>query len=136
MPMLLDTGVLVALLDRRDAHHGQLSRLSAPLTLCEGVLAEACYHLGSVGLSTWGPLAFVERGAVRIEPLSADDVMQVRYLMERYRNVPMDFVDACLVVLADRLLDATILTVDSDFFVYRSRLGTVPTVVHPATHAI
>jgi predicted nucleic acid-binding protein len=53
----------------------------------------------------------------RLEESSA----AVRALMERYARVPMDFADACLVSLADSLGTGRILTLDSDFHVYRWR---------------
>jgi len=39
--------------------------------------------------------------------------------MAKYADVPMDFADACLVVLAERLGSDLIFTIDSDFRVYR-----------------
>ncbi len=53
----------------------------------------------------------------RLEP-SADIV---RRLMGKYRSVPMDFADACLVAMADELDTGRILTLDRDFTVYRWR---------------
>ena len=41
--------------------------------------------------------------------------------MKRYASVPMDLADACLVQLADMLETGAILTLDSDFEVYRWR---------------
>ena len=46
-PILLDTGVIVALLDRSERRHGDCVRaidaVDAPLVTCEPVIAEACY---------------------------------------------------------------------------------------------
>ena len=41
--------------------------------------------------------------------------------MKRYARVPMDLADACLVALADALDSGRILTLDSDFRIYRWR---------------
>ena len=45
-PVLLDTGAIVALLDRSERRHGDfaeaLDALDAPLVTCEAVIAEAC----------------------------------------------------------------------------------------------
>ena len=99
------------------------------------MLAEACYHLGSVGVDTTGPLAFVARGALTLEPLRSGDVSVVGTLMAKYHDVPMDFVDACLVALASRLESVVVLTVDSDFFIYRDAGGRAVETIHPSTHA-
>ena len=39
--------------------------------------------------------------------------------MRRYRNVPMSFADACLVALVNRTENGSVLTLDSDFRIYR-----------------
>lgn len=138
--VLLDTGVLVAALDRRDAHHAwaaaQLERFAAPLVTCEGVLAEACYHLASVGLRADGPVSALRQGVARLEALTAADIDLVGDLMARHANVPMDFVDGCLVALASRLPQAQVLTIDRDFFVYRYAEGRAVEAIHPDTHPI
>ena len=48
-PVLLDTGFIVALLDRSERFHKVCARtvreLGAPLITCEAVIAESCYLL-------------------------------------------------------------------------------------------
>jgi predicted nucleic acid-binding protein len=124
-PVLLDTGVIVALLDRSERNHlacaEVVSTLAAPLVTCEAVIAEACYLLRSVGSAPDAVLANVERGVFQV-PLRLDAAVgAIRVLMRRYASVPMDLADACLVHLADTLETGTILTLDSDFEVYRWR---------------
>ena len=50
--ILVDTGPLVAVLNRRDSHHAWvtrvLGRVKPPLVTCEAVLAETCYLLKQV----------------------------------------------------------------------------------------
>jgi predicted nucleic acid-binding protein len=41
--------------------------------------------------------------------------------MRRYANVPMSLADACLVRIAERTANATVLTLDSDFRIYRQK---------------
>jgi predicted nucleic acid-binding protein len=43
----------------------------------------------------------------------------VRALLKKYARVPMDLADACLVHLAEELGTGEILTLDSDFQIYR-----------------
>jgi predicted nucleic acid-binding protein len=50
-------------------------------------------------------------------------------MMEKYRQVPMSYADACLVWLAENHLGSPVLTLDSDFSIYRlDRARTVPIV--------
>lgn len=122
---ILDTGPLVAFLNRRDRHHEWavevLGRLAPPLLTCESVISEACFLLRR---DVRGPDAVFEllaRGLVRIDfvlPPEADDVRRV---MKRYADVPMSLADACLVRMSELRPGARVLTLDSDFQRYRRR---------------
>ncbi len=124
-PVLLDTGVIVALLDRSERRHAAcvevVTELAAPLVTCEAVVAEACYLLRRLRGAPDAVLANVERGVFQV-PFHLDSAVgAIRALMKRYASVPMDLADACLVLLADMLETGAILTLDSDFEVYRWR---------------
>jgi predicted nucleic acid-binding protein len=124
-PVLLDTGVIVALLDRSERHHARCTEavgsLDAPLVTCEAVVAEACYLLRNLTGAPDAVLANVQQGVFQL-PLRLDaSVAAIRALMKRYAKVPMDLADACLVHLAEALGTGRILTLDSDFRVYRWR---------------
>jgi len=124
-PVLLDTGVIVALLDRSERNHAAcvevVTALAAPLVTCEAVIAEACYLLRGLRGAPDAVLTNVERGIFQV-PFRLDAAVgAIRVLMKRYASVPMDLADACLVHLADMLETGAILTLDSDFGVYRWR---------------
>ncbi len=122
---MLDTGVIVALLDRSERNHRAcveiVSELAAPLVTCEAVVAEACYLLRGVRGAPDAVLANVEKGIFQVPFQLNTAVEAIRALMKRYASVPMDLADACLVHLADVLETGAILTLDSDFAVYRWR---------------
>ena len=123
---LIDTGPLVAALDRAESHHqwavSLMERLAPPLLTCEAVLSEAAFLLRRAGRNEALPLRLAERGMVRTVTVteSERDMEHLRRLMEQYSNVPMSFADACLVRLAERFPDAQLLTLDSDFRIYRA----------------
>lgn len=123
--IILDTGPLVALLDRDEAHHhwaaAQFAALGPPLLTCDAVLSEASFLLHRAGLDSSLPVELMARGTMEIAPplSSRDDASSVRNLMRRYRNVPMSFADACLIRLVERTENGSILTLDSDFRIYR-----------------
>ena len=131
---LVDTGPLVAFLNRGDAHHdwarAQMERLSAPLLTCEAVLAEAAHILrrvrrGQLPLMDRGPTALMEllsRGVVTTPFRLDGEVVRVRELLDRYADVPMSLADACLVRMSEVTPGARVLTLDAHFRVYR-RLG-------------
>ena len=124
-PTIVDTGPLYAVLDRRDSHHAwagaALESLTPPLLTCEAVISETSFLLRRTGRDTSLPLRLLERGIVRVAPVltSGDEIARVRRMMDRYQNVPMSLADACLVRLAEQHPSAHVLTIDSDFGVYR-----------------
>ena len=126
--LLLDTGFLVALANRSDPDHQRCVRaweqLHAKFVSVEGVLVETAHLLRRAPA---GPhVAFQIAASVRTEfaAPSPERYQQAFGLMKRYRSVPMDFVDALLVAVADELSIAEILTLDRrGFETYRASKG-------------
>ena len=122
--VVLDTGPLVALLNRRDRYHRwtteQWAEVEPPVLTCEAVLTEACFLLRK---SPGGPAAVLELVSRSVVTVAYDveaDVEALSRLMTRYADVPMSLADACLVRMVERQPDAAVLTLDRDFRVYRS----------------
>lgn len=122
---LLDSGVIVALLDRSETHHDRcltaLEGLEGPLVTCEAVIAESCYLLRGLPGAVDAVFENVERGIFQIPFQLSRSASLVRSVMRKYRDLPADFADACLVRLADELNTGDILTLDRDFESYRWR---------------
>jgi predicted nucleic acid-binding protein len=119
--VVVDAGFLVALLDRRDGHHGwaidEAARYARPWQTCESVLSEAFFLLGPDGRP--GLVALLGRGFV-LSPFRLNQELQpVLALMRKYANVPMSLADACLVRMAELLPEPVVLTTDTDFRIYR-----------------
>jgi predicted nucleic acid-binding protein len=86
---------------------------------CEAVIAESCYLLRAVSGAPEAILENVERRLFQL-PLRLDDSAgPIRRLIRKYRSVPMDLADGCLVHLAELSGSGEILTLDRDFQVYR-----------------
>lgn len=115
---LIDTGAILALLDRRDRWHGPcteaFSTLSLPLATSAAVLTELFHLLDSHEISAaWG---FLRSGAVMVLPIGEEDLPDLEALMHQYRDRPMDFANATLVHLARRESLSAIFTIDHDDF--------------------
>ncbi|HEU0175583.1 MAG TPA: PIN domain nuclease [Blastocatellia bacterium] len=123
---LVDTGPLVALIDKTDKEthrkcHSATYFLSGPMLTSWACFTEAMYLLGE--LRGWkGQLAlwrYLEKGALVLHSHEEDEWRRVRELMEQYQDTPMDLADASLVVLAEVTGLKRIFTLDSDFYVYK-----------------
>lgn len=117
--ILADTGFLVALLRRRDAHNAWAAAAARahppPWNTCEAVLSEAFFILqGSEDVLS----ALVRRGMLASAFSFADHAEPVLALLKKYQEVPMSFADACLVRMSELAAEPLVLTTDSDFTIY------------------
>jgi predicted nucleic acid-binding protein len=124
MPAFLtDSGPLVALLNRSDEHHSwareQFAHVPSPVRTCEGAITEASFLLHNADLPPWSVLELVERKVVSVRFDLDSSLDRVLSLMKKYSDTPMDFVDACLVAMTEEKNDCRLITIDSDFRIYR-----------------
>ena len=133
---LTDSGPLVAFLNVRDEHHSwsteQLAHLDRPLLTCEGAITEAAHMLNYDGLPPWSVLELIERNIVAVRFDLEPHFDRVLSLMKKYADTPMDFVDACLVAMTEEKRDCKLLTLDSDFRIYRRFERHVIPLITPA----
>ncbi len=132
--VLIDTGPLVAFLNRSDRQHGwtvkALEELQAPFLTCEAVLSEACFLLQKARGGAEAVMELIARELIRVPFHFDSEAPAIRRLLARYADVPMSFADACLVRMAEQFPPALLLTLDRDFKFYR-RNGrqTIPLVM-------
>ncbi|MFZ0888357.1 MAG: PIN domain-containing protein [Candidatus Binataceae bacterium] len=117
---LIDTGAILALLDRDDRWHGPCAEafaaLALPLATSVAVLAELFHLVGDNRREVAAAWKFLRSGAVTLAPIDDTDMPELDGLMARYHDRPMDFADATLVHLANRESLSTIMTIDHDDF--------------------
>ena len=126
--ILVDAGPLVALFDPADGDHKRcadlLRTIEEPIATTVPALTET-FHLLEPG-STGGQalMDFIVDGGLSIAWLDDQTVGRAFELMLKYRDQPMDFADASLVVAAETLGIRTVFTLDrGDFASYRVKRG-------------
>ena len=122
--ILVDTGPLVALLNRRDQNHAwcarQLQALTDPLVTCDAVLSEAFFLLKRSTESGVKQLSeMIRRGLLCSQFDFGRNQGRILDLMKKYHDLPTSFADVCLVVMAESLPGTKVWTLDRDFRVYR-----------------
>jgi uncharacterized protein len=125
---LIDTGAILALLDRGDDWHDAcveaFAALRLPLLTSAAVLSELFHLVGDRPRDVDAAWAFLRSGAVSVASIDDADLIGLNALMVRYRDRPMDFADATLVHLAGRESLTSVFTVDhDDFETYRIGTG-------------
>lgn len=128
MTAILDTSFLFALSDRSDRNHLRVlsvaQMIQDQLILPIVVIPEASYLIGS-RLSHKAMRVFLTNlttSTIQLEPLLIEDLIRVNKVLELYADSQLDFVDAAIVALAERLNITRILTLDRrDFSIIRPR---------------
>lgn len=121
--ILIDSGPLIALFDSSDKYH-QISLKfiktnKAGLITTLASITETLHLLDFNRNAQLDFLEWIYKGSVEIYPIRNSDFNRIRALTEKYRDLPMDFADACLVYAAEKLDINTIATIDRDFSIYR-----------------
>jgi uncharacterized protein len=126
MTALIDTGFLYATIDKADKHHRRvvnfLSDFRDDLILPITVLVELTYllqaRLGHAVMRSF--IGELEQSPIRFEPIKKSDLPRIHQLLNQYADMELDFTDASVVAIAERLNILKILTVDQrDFRVIR-----------------
>jgi hypothetical protein len=121
--VLIDSGPLIALFDASDKYHQDavdfIKRNKFKLVTTIASITETLHLLDFNRNAQIDFLEWVQRGAVEIHNIENIDFQRLKELTEKYRDLPMDFADSCLVYLAEKLNLNTIATIDRDFSIYR-----------------
>ncbi|MBN2826103.1 MAG: PIN domain-containing protein [Campylobacterales bacterium] len=121
---LIDSGVLVALFDKDDKYYQEslkfIQRYNGELVTTWSVITEVTHLLGFNLKIQLAFLRWVERGAVQIYTIEHNELHEMISMIERYTNVPMDLADASLMFVAQKWKINQIISIDSDFDIYRT----------------
>lgn len=121
--MIVDAGPLIALFNPADRFHERcvafMKTCNVPLMTTWPVLTEALHLLGFSVNAQLRLLNWIERGALTVGDLAPGSVAAAARLMDAYRDRPMDLADASVVLLAIQSGVRDVLSIDSDFDIYR-----------------
>lgn len=120
---LVDTRVLVALLNRKEQHHAwaveRSPSLPPPFLTCEAGLTETYFLLSPLPGGAKRFFEFLSSGMLEIDLLLIAEHEALWKLVHKYEDLPMSLADACLVRLAELHPAASVLTLDAHFRIYR-----------------
>src|SRR5690242_3121562 len=137
--VLLDAGPIVAYLRQEETHHAwavaQFDQYGQFCT-CEPVLAEACARLAYYREDPARVMELVRDADLTVEFAAKPNADRIVRLMRKYQDQPMDFADACLVIMAEQIRDCLVLTLDhGDFRTYRRHEREMIPFVSPRTRS-
>lgn len=120
---LIDAGPLIALFDRSDKYHLKavrfLEEYQGYLWTTWPVLTEASHMLDFSVRAQLALLEWVDRGGLQLYGLEQHHITRIKQLTEKFSDVPMDLADASLIVVSEVAGYKEIVSIDSDFYIYR-----------------
>lgn len=121
---LIDSGPLIALFDKSDKYHSKvvefLKTFDGELISSWSVITEVSHMLDFNLQVQLDFLKWIEVGGLNIYDISQDEIHAIRAMMEKYSDIPMDLADASLMYIANRENIKNIVSIDSDFDIYRT----------------
>jgi predicted nucleic acid-binding protein len=132
--VILDTGPLVAFLNRRDRFHNwaleHWDQIQPSMLTCEAVISEACFLLRGTGSGIDSVMQLIQRKIITISFQLDKHIEPVKRLLLKYRTIPISLADACLIRMSELHPDSRIFTLDSDFNLYRkNRRRIIPAIM-------
>ena len=128
--VLVDTGPLLALFNRTDRSHAAVTewmqtnpRIKLVTTWC--VLTEVCAMLSrrEHNEAALDVVRWALRGGITVDGAPQDALVSVLAISERFADLPFDLADASIAEAAERMRIRRVLSIDSDFDVYRDHAG-------------
>ena len=121
---LIDAGPIIALFDRSDKYHNRIVNLikqeSFHLISTWPVITEASHMLDFDNRAQISLLEWIYRGGLELTPIDALGIRRIIGLTKKYNDIPMDLADATLIVAAEKLGIREIISIDNDFYIYRT----------------
>ena len=121
---LIDSGPLIALFDSSDRYHKSvlefIKSYRGELVTSWSVITEVSHMLDFNLKVQIDFLKWIQKGAVNIYEIYQNDILHIIDMMEKYTDIPMDLADATLMYIANKEDIKDIISIDSDFDIYRT----------------
>lgn len=121
---LIDAGPLIALFNNKDKYHKKIlnfiKNYDGLLTTSWPVLTEVCHMLDFNVNAQIDFLKWINLGSLKVENIEQLEIERIIQLSEKYSDVPMDLADASLIVLSEKLKIKEIITIDNEYYIYRT----------------
>lgn len=121
--MLIDAGPIIALFNKRDAYHARILKFlenkNYRLWTTWPVVTEVCHLLSFSVAAQINFLEWIKRGGLSVVEIKMEDLPGLIDFTKKYQDVPMDLADASLMIIAESLSIDKIISIDTDFYIYR-----------------
>lgn len=123
--VIIDSGPLIALFNKNDKYHNHainfIKKFKGQFFTNLSVITEVFYLLDYSIEDQLNFIKWIKDGALTIINLIHADYDRIIELIEKFSDLPIDFADASLISISERLRIYEVATIDSDFYIYRTK---------------
>jgi uncharacterized protein len=121
--ILIDAGPIIALFDKDDTYHEKILQFIKDkeyrFITTTAVVTEVSHMLDFNITVQIQFLEWIEKEGIKLHEIRQKDIAEIIEMTKKYKDRPMDFADATLVIAAKRTGIKKIISIDSDFDIYR-----------------
>jgi uncharacterized protein len=121
--ILIDAGPIIALFDRDDKYHEKMKNFikagKYKFYTTSAIITEVSHMLAFNVNVQIDFLEWIMKEGVILQEIKQNDISRIIELTKKYKDRPMDFADATLVILAEKTGIKKIISIDSDFDIHR-----------------
>jgi len=121
---IIDSGPIIALFDKSDKYHKSVLKFiesfHGELITSWSVITEVSHMLDFNLRVQIDFLKWIELGGIKLYDIPQNEIVNIRVMMEKYLDIPMDLADATLMYIANKEKIKNIISIDSDFDIYRT----------------
>ncbi len=122
--ILIDAGPIIALFNRRDKYHNRVTEYlkgyTGKLITTWPVITETSHMLDFNVNAQIAFLEWINRGGVEVFEISVNKIKRIIEITIKYKDIPMDLADASLIIVSEETGIKEILTIDNDYYIYRT----------------
>ncbi|RLA76510.1 MAG: pilus assembly protein [Epsilonproteobacteria bacterium] len=121
---IIDSGPIIALFDKDDKYHKKtlefMHSFDGKLISTWAVITEVTHMLSFNLTVQLNFLKWVEMEAITIYQIEQSELTAMIKMMQKYSDIPMDLADSTLMYVAQKENIKDIISIDSDFDIYRT----------------
>lgn len=133
--IIIDTSAIIAYLNRKEKYHNWVidyfKEFIPPLITCESVITECSFLLRKVEKGNYQLFELIKERILQIKFNLQEEFESINFLLQKYSDVPISLADACLIRMSEINKSSKIITLDSDFKIYRKSRDEIIELIIP-----
>lgn len=133
--IIIDTSVIIAYLNKKEKYHNwaveNFKEFLPPLITCEPVITECSFLLKKIDKGNYQLFELIKEKILQVKFNLQEEFKSIDFLLQQYSDIPISLADACLIRMSEIYQDSRIITLDSDFKIYKKNRNKIIDLIIP-----